>query len=500
MNYKKLQNGSDVRGIAMQGVKGEEINLTPQVACDISAAFARWLKTHKNITNPIVSVGRDSRLTGEAMAKGVVAGLSNMGVTVYDCGMASTPAMFMSTLFADFGCDGAIMITASHLPFNRNGLKFFTKDGGLEHEDIEDILADCSQEDIEIGSVSGQKRDLIAVYSEHLCDVIRKGINSTENYDKPLSGFKIAVDAGNGAGGFFADKVLVPLGADTTGSLFLEPDGNFPNHVPNPENKEAMEAISGTVVANKCDIGIIFDTDVDRAAAVDSTGMELSRNKLIAVMAAIVADEYPSSVVVTDSVTSAQLGVFIEDELGCVHHRYKRGYKNVINEAIRLNAQGKECQLAIETSGHGALKENYFLDDGAYLSAKIIIKAVRLAQEGSSLGDLLLKLQEPLEAREFRIKITDENFLEYGKSVLADIEKLAKNKPDWSTAPDNHEGYRATIPTHEGWFLLRMSLHDPQMPLNIESNISGGVKSIASEIKAFLSAYDKLDLSCFKSK
>lgn len=498
--YTKLQNGSDIRGIAMDGVQGEEVNLTSSIARDIAASFGRWLggSGSKSMT---VAVGRDSRLTGQDLAKGVLTGLSAMGIRVINCEMASTPAMFMSTILPEFQCDGAIMITASHLPFNRNGLKFFTKNGGLEHEDIEAILKDCKEEVLEINHELVQSKDLISAYCENLCCVIKKGINSSENYDRPLTGFKIAVDAGNGAGGFFATKVIEKLGGDITGSLFLDPDGNFPNHVPNPENKEAMAAISGTVVKNACDLGVIFDTDVDRASAVDSTGKELSRNKLIALMASIVAEQSPNSIIVTDSVTSAQLKEFIEDTLGCVHHRFKRGYKNVINEAIRLDELGdKECLLAIETSGHGALKENYFLDDGAYLSAKIIIKAALLAKENKSIGDLLDQLKEPVEAVEYRIKITCDDFCQYGKEVLDHLAKLGDSKTSWTTAPDNYEGYRASVDTVKGWFLLRMSLHDPYLPLNIESDTVGGVAEIAEEIKEFLSKYSQLDISCFNSK
>ena len=111
-------------------------------------------------------------------------------------------------------------------------------------------------------------------------------VNHPAYYDKPLTGLKIVVDAGNGAGGFYAEKVLKPLGADTTGSRYLEPDGSFPNHIPNPENKEAMESITNAVKNNNADLGIIFDTDVDRAGAVLSDGSELNRNRIIAMLAA----------------------------------------------------------------------------------------------------------------------------------------------------------------------------------------------------------------------
>uniref|UniRef100_A0ACD6ARG0 Uncharacterized protein n=1 Tax=Avena sativa TaxID=4498 RepID=A0ACD6ARG0_AVESA len=145
------------------------------------------------------------------------------------------------------------------------------------------------------------------------------------------------------------DKVLKPLGAVTSGSQFLEPDGLFPNHIPNPEDKAAMEAITQAVLNKNADLGIIFDTDVDRSAAVDSSGRELNRNRLIALMSAIVLEEHPGTTVVTDSVTSDGLTTFIEKKLGGKHHRFKRGYKNVIDEAIRLVKDSRPDKIS---SGH----------------------------------------------------------------------------------------------------------------------------------------------------
>ena len=138
---------------------------------------------------------------------------------------------------------------------------------------------------------------------------------------RPLEGLRIVVDAGNGAGGFFTRKVLEPLGADTTGSRYLSPDGRFPNHAPNPESPEAMVSIRDAVLENRADFGIIFDTDVDRAGAVLSSGEELNRNRLIAMIAAILLREHPGTTIVTDSITSTGLAAFIR-ERGGVHRRF----------------------------------------------------------------------------------------------------------------------------------------------------------------------------------
>lgn len=150
------------------------------------------------------------------------------------------------------------------------------------------------------------------------------------------------------------------------------------------------------------DLGVVFDTDVDRSGVVDSEGRGINRNTLIALLAKIVLRECPGSTIVTDSVTSNGLARFIED-LGGKHYRYRKGYKNVIDKGIELNEDGVETQVAIETSGHGAMKENYFLDDGAYLAVKIIIEMVRMRLSGDErgIGGLLYGLQTPREENEF---------------------------------------------------------------------------------------------------
>ena len=176
-------------------------------------------------------------------------GIGPYGVKAYDCGLASTPAMFMSTVFPEFSCDAAVMITASHLPYNRNGFKFFTGEGGLDKADITAILRYAGDEELcreKLGEPDGadsrvrdfgklvypmEERDLMGRYCKHLRKLI---VDGAESGEKPLAGMKIVVDAGNGSGGFFAKKVLKPLGADISDSQYLEPDGMFSNHAPNP--------------------------------------------------------------------------------------------------------------------------------------------------------------------------------------------------------------------------------------------------------------------------
>lgn len=520
VDFKKLQNGSDIRGVAVAGVEGEPLNLTEKVAEAIAEAFGDWLVERKKgdtSKHLRVSVGHDSRISADILQEAVARGITRAGLDVVLYGLASTPAMFYSTVTEreDMFCpvDGSIMITASHLPYNRNGFKFFTNSGGLGKPDISDILARAA--DIYIssrndGQVSAVKDSVKRVpfmdqYSLSLVEAVRKGAGGVE---RPLEGFHVIVDAGNGAGGFFPGKVLEPLGASTAGSQFLEPDGMFPNHIPNPEDKEAMAAVKKAVLDNCANLGIIFDTDVDRAAAVDSTGNEMNRNGLIALLAAIILAEHPGTTIVTDSVTSDGLTDFIENKLGGKHHRFKRGYKNVIDEGIRLNSVGQECHLAIETSGHGALKENRWLDDGAYLMVKLLIKmaAAKAAGEGKGskvLTELIKDLEEAEVSVEMRLKI-DQNhpdlggghFREYGEKVLKHLESVGGSDPHLKKAPVNYEGVR--VSGFGGWFLLRLSLHDPVLPLNIEAPSLEAAQKIANVVFSAVKDFKALDVKALE--
>ena len=498
----KLQNGSDVRGIALEGIAGENVNLHPDEANVIAAAYVKWLsqKLDKPAAELVITIGHDSRLSATSLKEAALQGILSAGAAARDCEMASTPAMFMSIVLPEIKADGAIMITASHLPFNRNGFKYFDKDGGLNKQDIAQIISYAETEtSAQCDHAVGQliEADLIDTYSAFLRKKVINEVDSQTNREKPLSGLKIVVDAGNGAGGFYAAKILEPLGADVSASQFLEPDGTFPNHAPNPENKEAMASICRRVVESGADLGLIFDTDVDRSSAVDKNGKEISRNGIVAMAAALIAKEHPGTTVVTDSITGDELTEYLEQCLGLKHLRFKRGYKNVINKSIELNAEGIDSQLAIETSGHAAYKENYFLDDGAYLATKIVIKAAQLMQQGEGIEVLLASLEEPKEAVEVRFPITGENFGEYGEEVLRGLKEWADAHAaeGVSVVEPNYEGVRLNFRCSglSGWCLLRKSLHDPIMPLNVEVT-EGSCEEILEEVKGFLGDYPRVSI------
>ncbi|CAM9099175.1 unnamed protein product [Ectocarpus sp. 6 AP-2014] len=493
--FKRLQTQSDIRGVSMEGVPKDKVDLSTEEAYCIGVGFRLWLrKKVDSIDDPLrVSVGRDPRLSGQQLSQAIIGGMTSQegGCIVADCGLCTTPAMFMSCVTEGHMYDGAIMITASHLPSHRNGFKFFTKSGGLNNQDIAEIVAlaagqyqDRSFEVAGPREGSCTKTEFLPVYQQQLKDMIIDQVDMKgPARDRPLEGLKVVVNAGNGNGGFLAET-LSELGADTGGSVHLEPDGTFPNHLANPELPQAMVPTIEAVQSVGADLGVVLDTDVDRSGVVDRSGEAINRNRLIAFLATVVLRDSPGTTIVTDSTTSNGLKKFIEAR-GGVHLRFKKGYKNVIDKAIELNEQGTDCQLAIETSGHAAFKENHMLDDGAYLALKVLVEMARQGK-GVDLSGSIKDLAEPLESTEFRLRVSDsvEPATMYAATLKA-TEAAAATVSDWQAEETNFEGLRVKVDEgegNEGWLMNRMSLHEPIVIFNVESEVEGGVAAIAANL------------------
>ncbi len=487
-SWLKLKSGSDIRGSASQ--------LTDEFAEKMGYVFAQWVARRRGTTSDKIklAVGHDPRLSAPRLKDALIQGMKAADSDVLDCGLCTTPAMFMICVDPQTCADGSIMITASHHPSNKNGLKFITREGGLTSSDVESLIQAAAS--VEVPDPLVREVNFLSNYVEGLKAMVHRRLN--DNSLKPLLGLHVVVDAGNGAGGFYA-RFLSDLGADIEGSQYLEPDGLFPNHAPNPEDAQAMQSLSKAVLKNKADLGVIFDADCDRAAIVDQSGRAINRNRLIALICAILLEENPGATFVTDSVTSSGLNQFIT-EWGGTHYRYKRGYRNVIDEAIRLNSEGIDCPLAIETSGHAALRENHFLDDGMYLVTRLICEAMARKRNGQTLSDLIEELQEPVESMEIRLPILEEeDFRAAGQEVIEAVLSHTLDNPEWNLAPDNREGVRISFNLDGGvrnaWFLLRLSVHDPVMPLNAESDVPGGVRRMLTQLYELIRDTEVLDLA-----
>lgn len=226
--WKKLKSGSDIRGIAVGGEEGSKIDLTNEVVEKIMFAFGNWIseKTELDANSITIAIGHDSRISASRIKNVCINTLRTLGINVYDCSLASTPAMYMA--ISSLKCSASIAITASHHPYDRNGFKFFTSEGGVTGSDIEEILERAQNIEEQIPSpIRGNVRkiNMMEYYGDRIRNLIAENIKSENK--RPLDGIKIVVDAGNGAGGFFVDEILKPLGAETEGSEFLNPTEIF---------------------------------------------------------------------------------------------------------------------------------------------------------------------------------------------------------------------------------------------------------------------------------
>jgi phosphomannomutase len=398
------------------------------------------------------------------------------------------------------------MVTASHLPSDRNGFKLFSAtNGGFTKAKIQQIgqlaVDFCQQWHDREGMLpptSGGEGvfcskwvDFMPQYADTLKDAIRREVGQTKDSASssagsgPLEGLKIVLNSGNGSGGFFY-KVLQDLGADVSASVHIEPDSEFPAGVPNPEYAQMIEETTSICKETGADLGIMLDTDADRAGFVVPVKREdgnvqyepLNRNRLIALLSVIFSRTSPGCAIVTDSVTSEGLTSFIQDKLGLTHIRYLKGYANVIGKAVELTESGEaNAEMAIETSGHCAMRENGYLDDGTYTSCKVIGLLAREKQAGASDGllDLISDLKEMPEDVELRMSVKDES-LDTTSNVFdlvsLEIEEMCDNESlslPWSLDTENLEGIRVRT-GHGGFFMLRKSLHDPLISLQVEAN------------------------------
>ena len=200
------------------------------------------------------------------------------------------------------------------------------------------------------------------------------------------------------------------------------------------------------------------------------SGEGINRNKYIALMAAIALRDSPGETIVTDSCTSNGLATFIK-ALGGKHFRYKKGYKNIIDKGMELNDSGVPCPLMMETSGHGAMRENFFLDDGAYGALKIVIEAVRRRLEGSrDVSEMLESLTEPVEAMEIRVNIKSADVAAEAARVTAAfkdwMDSGASGEASWTLEAENYEGWRVKVAEpegKEGWILPDLVFMTPML-------------------------------------
>ena len=474
----------DIRGVTSASA---EVPLQPDGAYWIGAAFRKWLGSNDDI-----AVGRDPRATSFDISTAFC-----RGGGACDAGPSTTPAMLESLLGPSAPFAGAAMVTASHLPAEYNGLKLFSRalGRGLNKREVAEVMSLA----VEMGAGGTSPDEAAAVrkldgfmtpYLEKLRAAVREA--ARDDGARPLEGMRICVNPGNGAGGVFATDVLAPLGADVSASVNLEPDGSFPAHMPNPEDKAHVAATVGAVADSGADLGVMLDTDVDRCGLIDgcvSPPGEVNRNRLIALCAREALEAAGGGgVIVTDPVTSTGMGAFIES-LGGSHDRFKMGYRNVIDRAAETEPE--PALLAIETSGHSAWRDNAFVDDGCYTAARLIGRLARERRAADAAGGLLGmlgdSLAEPVESIKVKMGVAGGlgDVPKAEEALCAALRRAADGTDGWSMEAVNHDGLRCAV-GDDGWLIIRGSLHEPSVSVQTESDVVGGTAQICAALLDFV--------------
>lgn len=485
--------GDDIRGITSSSAA---VPLLPRDVRRIGAAFRQWLGP----SSGPVAVGRDPRPSSPELATAFLRGCGG-GV---DAGLATTPAMLERLLGTVGGCGGAAMVTASHLPSEWNGLKLFSAKSGrglnrAEVGEVMQIALEMDEEenfDLDVAEATQVEETVLqdAGFMEAYVEKLRATVRACarEASPDPLRGMKVCVNPGNGGGGFFATRVLSPLGADVSPSIHLRPDGTFPAHVPDPESGAHVDATAAAVAASGADVGVMFDTDVDRCGLIDGTRSPpeaVNRNRLIALCTqnALETAGDTSGAIVTDSVTSRGLGDFIRSR-GGTHDRYKMGYRNVIDRAAETRPE--PALLAIETSGHSAWRDNAFVDDGCYTAARLLGSLARERRERGARRGLLDQLggglEEPAEGIKVRLPVMGGlGAVPKAEEALVEALKQCERETEgWEVDPVNYDGLRCKA--GDGWLIVRASLHEPLVSVQTESDREGGTAEICRHLLGFV--------------
>lgn len=468
--WLKLISGSDIWG--------RDDQLTDDFCTRIGYAFAGMLAQRLETTPDrlTIAVGREESASGRRIQSALIRGVTVADSDVLDGGACAAPALFMTVTRHEKGAsaDGAMMVTRDEgLP----AIRFLTVRGGFGEADLAELVRLAAETVVperlvtRINPMEGYRDFLRARAARLLAD----------DALKPLLGLVAIVDTASAGGAFCAD-LLEGMGADLDRLSAGDP-----------------RTMAQAIADYGADMGLRFDSDCSRAYVFDQNGAELDGNRMIALLSAMLLEKQPGATIVTDSVTTTGLSAFIA-EWGGVHYRFKRGYRNVIDEAVRLNDEGIDCPLAIETTGHAAFRENDFLDDGVYLALRIACEALDRKREGQTLFSLADDLEQPVETFRTSLTLLDRDDPAAACQEAAEILlSYTLEDPEWQPAPDSREGVRITFNFDGGinnaWLQMRASMHAPALRMDTGSNVPGGVRRILEKLLSLLEGAQILDVT-----
>ena len=416
----------------------------------VAATFLR-----EKITNAVV--GRDVRPSSDAFFEALSEGLTKGGVSVVDVGIVPTPVFYFAA--KRWGFAGGVMITASHNPSEFNGFKVLRGEGTIYGRDILELRDVAEGSLAEPGGGRITRRDARAEYVEY----VAKGIRLT----RPVV---FAADGGNGTAGIVSRDLFSKLGVKPL-ELFMEPDGTFPNHHPDPTVPANLAALKGAVLARKLELGVAFDGDSDRIGVIDDSGEILWGDRLLALFARDVLREHPGSTVIFEVKCSESL---IED---IARHGGKPLMWKAGHSLIKQKMRETGALLAGEMSGHIFFADRYFgYDDALYAACRLL----EIVSRGSTpLSALLADLTRYETTPEIRIDCADERKFDVVREVRDHFRK-------------NHEVIDvdgARVKFEGGWGLIRASNTQPALVLRFEALTKEGLEAIKKNVAGVLERF-----------
>lgn len=440
----------------IRGVVGDDINA--DVAEAIGRAFGTLLRRRFAAEERLnVVLGRDNRLTSDALAAGVSRGLTASGVDVIDVGTVPTPVTYFAA--AHLETDGALQVTGSHNPPQYNGFKMTLRGRALYGDAIQSMRATIEQQDFAAGAGRVEQRQMLDTYVQALA--------AKFNIDRSV---KVVADCGNGTGSVVAVELLRALGPNVeVVPLFCESDGTFPNHHPDPVVDKNLQDLIRRVREEGADLGVAFDGDADRIGAVDDCGNIIRGDVLLLLYGMdMVARQGPGQPVVFDVKCSQALAETLE-RAGARPIMAPTGH-SLIKE--RMKKEG--ALLAGELSGHIMFGENYYGFDDALYAACLLVDIV--ARSGQSLSALTGAFPQFVSTAELRYPATEQSKW----SIVADAVDHFKRSRDVVDV----DGARVLF--GDGWGLIRASNTEPVLVGRFEARTPERLQEIRAEMEGWL--------------
>ncbi|MBV8053714.1 MAG: phosphomannomutase/phosphoglucomutase [Deltaproteobacteria bacterium] len=386
-----------------------------------------------------ITLGRDCRLSSDKLRELLIEGLLPAGINVTDVGVVPTPLLYFSMLH--WQMDGGAMITGSHNAAEYNGFKLGVGPTTIFGEEIQRIRRIIEARAFKATGAQGSLiyRPVLPDYREY----IKRNLKLTP-------GIKVVVDGGNGCGGAVAAPLMREMGVETI-ELYVEMDGRFPHHHPDPTVEENMRDLQAAVKQSGAQVGIAYDGDADRIGAVDENQRIVWGDELMVLFSRAILKERPGAAIIGDVKCSRRLYEDIARH-GGRPIMWKTGHSLIKSKLKQENAA-----LAGEMSGHMFFNDRYYgFDDAIYASLRLL---EILGREGRGLAALLSDLPQTSFTPEIRLDCPDNRKFEV---VRRAADYFRRN---YETV--EIDGARVTFPG--GWGLVRASNTQPALVMRFEA-------------------------------